>query len=101
MSQTPDNILYIPIQINGGTKVPNDLLDRELFIKNGELYVGNGSGGGTMIIGRVVDGATITNPTINGSLTLGDGMVVSATEFNANKSKYAQPGRIIFVDESK
>ena len=41
-----DGILNIPIQINGGTNSPNDLLERELYVRetsNGyELYVGTG-----------------------------------------------------------
>ena len=35
------SILKVPIQINGGNAVPNDLLDRELFINSdGYLYYG-------------------------------------------------------------
>ena len=41
-----NGILNIPIQINGGTASPNDLLERELYVRetqNGyELYVGTG-----------------------------------------------------------
>lgn len=41
-----DGILNIPIQINGGTDSPTDLLERELYVRetsNGyELYVGTG-----------------------------------------------------------
>lgn len=41
-----DGILNIPIQINGGTNSPSDLLERELYVRetqNGyELYVGTG-----------------------------------------------------------
>ena len=45
---TNDNILYIPIQINGGNNIPSALKDRELFVRfnsnegqiDGLLYVG-------------------------------------------------------------
>lgn len=104
MSQM-SNILYIPIQINGGTTVPKDLLERELFIKNGELYVGTGSNGPEMVIGRVVPGATIKDPTIVGKLTIGidsaDAIVVDKETFDKNKDTkaYKQPGRLLLVDE--
>lgn len=38
------SILKVPIQINGGTKVPDNLLDRELFIDSeGYLHCGKGT----------------------------------------------------------
>ena len=103
MSQATDNILYIPIQINGGTSVPNDLLERELFIKNGELYVGTGNGGKEMIIGRVVTGATLTGVNLANSLFIKnkDGLVLTETEFNSKKKSLAQSGRVIFIDEGQ
>lgn len=109
MSQANDNILYIPIQINGGTTLPNDLLERELFIKNGELYVGTGSGNKEMIIGRVVPGATINAPTLvnstlKGSLILDtttSGIVMDKETFNSNKDIIKTTGRLVFVDEGE
>lgn len=103
MSQTTDNILCIPIQINGGTSVPNDLLERELFIKNGELYVGTGSGGKEMIIGRVVPGATLTGVNLANSLfiTNTDGLVLTEDEFKQRKSELEQSGRVVFIDEGQ
>ena len=62
----PDNILYIPIQINGGSydqQMP-DLLDRELYVlEDGVLYVGckdrDGNIKKNVIMGRVCPGAEI------------------------------------------
>lgn len=106
MSQRPDNILYIPIRINGGTEVPNDLLERELFIKNGELYVGTGNGKKEMIIGKVVDKAVITNPTISQSLYIDNSLVVSKDDFKKNKDSYTKTNdkggmRVLFIDEGQ
>ena len=82
------SILYIPIQINGGQDVPKNLLERELFIRNGELYVGNGTSEPDMIIGKVVKGAKIENPTLLGSVTLGEGVAPSGHV----------GGKLVFVD---
>ena len=102
----PDNILHIPIQINGdGTNRPTNLLDRELYVlDNGTLYVGKrnnatGSIDVMEVVGRVIPNATITNPTIEGSLILGDGMVVPEAEFDKNPNLYKQNNRLLFIDE--
>ena len=97
MESNENNILYIPIQINGGTTLPNDLLERELFIKNGELYVGTGSGKKEMIIGRVVPGAIIENATLKSTLFLDGSLVVSS----ASDVKNPTNGQIVFVDEGQ
>ena len=97
MSQATDNILYIPIQINGGTSVPNDLLERELFITNGELYVGTGSGRKEMIIGRVVPGATIKDAKFEGNLFLDKSLIKTKETL----PKEADEGQIFFVDEGQ
>ena len=91
-----NNILYIPIQINGGTEVPTDLLDRELFIKNGVLHVGIGNGHEMVVLGEVVPNATITDATLNGKLYLSDTLVVK----NLEDVKDPKDGQIIFVDEN-
>lgn len=92
-----DTILYIPIQINGGSDVPDDLLERELFIKNGELYVGTGDkdNKSEMIIGKVVPGATIKDATLTGKLMVTEDLVVTELP------KTAEKGRILFVDEGQ
>lgn len=101
-----NNFLFIPIQINGGSTVPNDLLERELYIKNGELYVGTGDGNNQMIIGRVVDKAVITNPTISQSLFIDNALVVSKDDFEKNKDSYIKTDgkggmRVLFIDEGQ
>lgn len=90
-----DTILYIPIQINGGSEVPDDLLERELFIKNGELHVGTGGKKSEMIIGKVVDGATITDATLAGKLKIDNKLVVTELP------KTAEEGQVLFVDEGQ
>lgn len=118
MSQTNDNILYIPIQINGGeNKYAADLKgllkERELYINSeGILYVGIKKEGKVevwTVAGRVHNNATITNPTIKQYLNVGtssedgDKIIVTKAEFDANKntSDFKMPGRIFFVDEGK
>ena len=113
MSQTNDNILYIPIQINGdGTTKPTSLLDRELYVlDNGTLYVGkkqsNGSITITEIAGRVIDNASIKNPTITGYFNVGTGtddkIIVTKAEFDSKKntSAFKTVGRIFLVDEGQ
>lgn len=62
----PDNILYVPIQINGGgydQQMP-DLLERELYVlEDGVLYVGcknrDGSIQKNMVMGRIYPGADV------------------------------------------
>ena len=98
MSQTTDNILYIPIKINGGTKVPTDLLERELFIKNCELYVGNGTTTPDMIIGRVVPGATITDATLKGKLKLHSSLIKTPSTLPTSG---VDEGQVFFVDEGQ
>ena len=97
-----NNILYIPIQINGGQTVPSDLLDRELFIKNGELHVGI-PGGEMIVLGNVVPGATLTGVNLANSLFIKDtdGLVLTEEEFNNRKSELEQLGRVVFIDEGQ
>lgn len=92
-----DNILYIPIQINGGSTVPNDLLERELFIKGGVLYVGSGSGNPEVVIGRVIPGATITDATLSGKLKIDSSLIKTKTTLPRD----AEEGQIVFVDEGQ
>lgn len=93
------SILYIPIQINGdGATPPESLLDRELYVlDNGTLYVGRKQADGTVvpqtIMGRVVDNAIINNPTLKGSIKLGEGIVRTVAPAIGN------PGEVFFVDE--
>lgn len=116
MSQTNDNILYIPIQINGGGDLYKEDLDgllkeRELYINSeGILYVGIKKDGvveAWTVAGRVHNNATITNPTIKQYLNVGTGdddhIIVTKAEFDQNKTKEAfkKEGRIFFVDEGK
>ena len=104
MSQTPDNILRIPIQINGdGTEKPTLLLDRELYVlDNGTLYVGKRQPDNSIVIteiaGRVIDDATITNPTIKGKLQFGNGLVITREEL---ATKTLDKGQVVFVDEGQ
>lgn len=97
-----NNILYIPIQINGGQTVPSDLLDRELFIKNGELHVGI-PGGEMIVLGNVVPGATLNGVNLADSLFIKnkDGLVLTEEEFNSKKNSLAQSGRVVFIDEGQ
>ena len=88
------SILYIPIQINGGQNLPNNLLDRELFIKNGELYVGNGTSEPDMIIGKVVKGAVIEDPKLLGTITLGNGVIL-----NKDMTNKESEGKLYLVDD--
>ena len=95
-----NNILYIPIQINGGSAVPSELLERELFVlDNGTLYVGKKVGNNVVVsevIGKVADGATIKNavlesPTMNNMKV----QVYSSAEAIPNP----QQGAVYFIDE--
>ena len=97
-----NNILYVPIQINGGQTVPSDLLDRELFIKNGELHVGTPDGE-MIVLGNVVPGATLTGVNLADSLFIKnkDGLVLTKYEFNLKKDSLAQSGRVVFIDEGE
>lgn len=96
------NILYVPIQINGGENVPSNLLERELFVlDNGTLYVGKKDGSTvkvTTVAGRVIPGATITNPTIEGTLKFGNGLVITREEL---ATKALDKGQVVFVDEGQ
>lgn len=110
-----DNVLYVPIQLNGNTSYGYDksqnvsdlikygLRDREVYIiKNGVLYVGvteivNGKEVVTPMVaqGRVIPNAEIYNPTITGGLKFGDGLVVAEKDLSGvAKSE----GRVLFVD---
>lgn len=113
MSQQNDNILCIPVQINGdGSTAPTGLLDRELYVlDNGTLYVGKKQSDGSIkimeIAGRVVDNATIKNPKITQYLNVGtstdDKIVISKETFDKNKDNadFKVKGRIYLVDEGK
>jgi hypothetical protein len=99
-----DNILYIPIQINGdGETKPTSLLDRELYVlDNGTLYVGkkqpNGSITVTEIAGRVIDDATINNPTIiNG--TIRNAKIKPTVYPSVDNILNPETGVIYFIDE--
>lgn len=97
-----NNILYVPIQINGGgTKKPSDLLERELYVLDGgTLYVGVKDGNTvriTEVAGRVIPGATITDPIISGTLRLaGNNLVVTKEKF---KNMDLKTGQVVFVDD--
>ena len=101
------NILYIPIQINGGEEgeksAPNKLLDRELYVlKDGKLYVGieeNGAVIPTVIAGRVVPEAIIESPTITKMLKFGKDIVMTPKEFTDNQNSLTQEGRVVFINE--
>lgn len=90
------SILYIPIQINGdGTTAPTNLKDRELYVlDNGTLYVGRKKNDGSVeaveVAGRVIDKATITNPTLSGTITLDE-----------NLSPDGEKRTLFFVDDQK
>lgn len=90
------SILYIPIQINGdGTTAPTNLKDRELYVlDNGTLYVGRKNADGSVkaveVAGRVIDKATITNPTLSGTITL-----------DKNLSPDGERRTLFFVDDQK
>jgi hypothetical protein len=93
-----DNIIYVPIQINGGETVADNLLERELFVlENGTLYVGCKKADGSVevktVVGNVIPNATIDSPTIKNKLIIGDELVVEDTT-NINNPEH---GRVVFV----
>jgi hypothetical protein len=83
-----NNILYVPIQINGGNKTLNELVgelkDRELYVSNdGTLYVGVANGSDVevkTVVGRIVPNATIINPSFSGTVKIDSSMVYSKVE---------------------
>jgi hypothetical protein len=87
-----DNILYIPIQINGGDTVDGKaLLERELFIdKDKVVYVGPDH---DVIVGRVIPEAVIDSPTIKNKLIIGDELIVEDTT-NINNPEH---GQVVFI----
>lgn len=101
-----NNILYIPIQINGGdTADVAELLERELYIKDKILYVGPGHIGTdkktnmeNIIIGRVVPGAIIDSATLTGKLMLDSSLIKTKEEL---RQITPESGQIFFVDEGK
>jgi hypothetical protein len=106
----PDNVLLVPIQLNGNLDLPygsnnalsiGELLEREIYIiKDGVIYVGAKDSHGnivpTVAQGRVVPNAELKNPKIVSGLTFGDGLVVNKDDL-ASVTKSA--GKVVFVDE--
>lgn len=82
-----DNILYVPIQINGGTDTEPTLLDRELYVlEDGTLYVGIKDADGTIkiknVLGNVIPNATIVGASLAdctlGRTVAGEGMIFNS-----------------------
>lgn len=94
-----NNILYIPIKINGGgDTAPTNLLERELYVlDNGTLYVGKNNGGtievGT-VIGNVVPNAAIVSPKIETSLFVGDDLVKDSVPTTG------EHGQVVFIRDN-
>ena len=96
-----DNILRIPIQINGGgTPVPNNLKERELYVlDDGTLYVGkrnsNGTISPTIVIGKVISDADISGAKLTKNLFLDDALICKPGEL----PKSPKNGQVMFIDE--
>ena len=111
-----ENILYVPIQINGmdGNTLPGtaQLLERELFVlQDGKLYVGVREGDAVKavsVVGNVIPNATIDNPTLKvpilesatlkEKLIIGDKLIYGPGDtLPAN----AEEGQVVFIDMGK
>ena len=96
-----DNIIYVPIQINGGgNSEPSSLLDRELFVlDNGTLYVGHKKADGSIevmnVVGKVVPNAELDSPIIKNKLFVDDSLVVDTVTDVTSPEK----GQVVFVKE--
>lgn len=111
-----ENIVYVPIQVNGGlsksdflAKGDNFLKHRELFVTNdGTLYVGvvrtvdgqvkyDNQGNPVImavpVASRVIPEATITNAILSGKIKLDAGMIQNGSETNSS------PAELYFVDD--
>lgn len=94
-----DNIIYVPIQINGGEATPpTNLLDRELFVlDNGTLYVGCKKADGSVevktVVGNIIPNAIIDSPTIKGKLIIDKELIVEDTTNIYNPVN----GQVVFV----
>ena len=111
-----DNVLYVPIQINGmdGNTLPGaaQLLERELFVlQDGKLYVGVKDGDSVKavsVVGNVIPNAIIERPILNApiinsatlgeKLTVDEGLIYSP---DATLPTDAKEGQVVFIDMGK